>query len=500
MSNKNLEFDPNRFRKQMNKFKTVQPKYEKFAEVLENILEQGARKYAPLAIVQTRPKSISSFAEKILRRKYTNPIKQMTDLCGGRIITNTQSEIKVLSKFIESHFEIDWQNSVDISQRHKPTEFGYRSVHYIISFKPNMFPTAEINIKIPKMLYNLKAEIQIRTFLEHAWADIYHDVGYKGEFKIPTSIERELAATSALLENADKNFSNIIERLRTYKSSYGAYLTKDQIQDKIKRLEMVLEIDKNNFEIAGTIGKLALAIEDWNKAINILSEYENIQHAIILKTLGIAYCKKYRRKSNNRNFKKGQKLLLTAGSPPHNDSDALSSLAGSWKGINDNKAAEYYRQAYELDPTDPYPLGNYLEFKIANEKKLLNFELIKPIINTAIKRCKAYIEVDVNIPWAYYDIGKFNLLLGRPYDSFSAYAKAIDLSTASFMVETSHLSLIKLGVIKKLLLGYDWIDNLFKLGLTVKHKKIIVKQSTHRRIIRKNRNVNLPVVILVGGF
>ncbi len=67
------------------------PNYEDYAEVLQKILEDTAKKYAPLAIVQTRPKSISSFGEKIWRKSdpTKDPVNEFTDLCGGRVITHT---------------------------------------------------------------------------------------------------------------------------------------------------------------------------------------------------------------------------------------------------------------------------------------------------------------------------------------------------------------------------------------------------------------------------
>jgi putative GTP pyrophosphokinase len=188
--------------KQIAKYKHLYPRYVKYTEVLQNLLENVSRKYAPLSIVQTRTKSIGSFAEKILRKKdkYRNPILQITDLCGGRIIANTSSEVNAICDFIRNNFDIDWENSVDVSQRLKPSEFGYRSIHYIVQLKHGVFPGKDINVVIPKDIYGLKAEIQVRTILEHAWADFCHDRSYKGAFKIPAKWEREMATLSAILE------------------------------------------------------------------------------------------------------------------------------------------------------------------------------------------------------------------------------------------------------------------------------------------------------------
>jgi len=125
--------------KQINAFTDIHPSYVKYAKTLRAFLQKMAEKHDSTAIVQTRPKSIASFAEKIVRKwpKYHDPLNQLTDLCGGRIITHKQSQVQEICKLIEENFLIDWDNSVDVKQRLKPSEFGYLSVHYIIQFKPD---------------------------------------------------------------------------------------------------------------------------------------------------------------------------------------------------------------------------------------------------------------------------------------------------------------------------------------------------------------------------
>ncbi len=158
---------------QVAEFTTRLPQYQLFAVTLKKVLKAAARRYAHGAIIKTRPKKIAGFAEKIQRKrhKYDDPVNQITDLCAGRVIVHTPAEVEAISRFIEDHFIIDWDNTVDVSQRLKASEFGYRSVHYIISFKPGVFPTPEIDVTIPDELYGMengRAEIQVRTILEHA--------------------------------------------------------------------------------------------------------------------------------------------------------------------------------------------------------------------------------------------------------------------------------------------------------------------------------------------
>ena len=487
--------------KQIHQFSDIHPRYVTYANTLRILLQKMAAKYDATAIVQTRPKSISSFAEKIVRKwpKYHDPLNQLTDLCGGRVITHTQSQVQSVCQLIEEHFLIDWGNSVDVKQRLKPSEFGYLSVHYIIQFKPGDALEKEFGTRIPGEVLGLKAEIQVRTILEHAWANLYHEWVYKNEFKVPGKLDREMAGIAARLEAADNSFSGVQEALKKYYTSYGAYMDSKQLAGEMEKLEITLKYDPENPVLLRQLGRMALSSEDWDKAITYLSPFETGPDPELLRILGTALCKKYKSQPQDPKFTKGQDLLLLAGSPPHNNPDALSSLAGSWKGRDDAQANLYYQKAFELDPTDAYPLGNYLEGEVLKDKNLSIVGFTKPVIQAAIQRSQSCIEVDVNIPWAYYDMGKLELLLEHPYASFSAYASAIGLSTAAFMVETSLDSLRNLSVVQEHIPGYAWIKNLFYLGFATRFENEQALAEIRKRASSDTRNLRPSCVILAGG-
>ena len=71
---------------EINKYREMYPRYRQYAETLRQVLDQAAKQLAPLAVVQTRPKTIPSFAEKCQRKwpEHKDPVNQFTDLCGGR--------------------------------------------------------------------------------------------------------------------------------------------------------------------------------------------------------------------------------------------------------------------------------------------------------------------------------------------------------------------------------------------------------------------------------
>jgi ppGpp synthetase/RelA/SpoT-type nucleotidyltranferase len=478
--------------------------YKLFADILVQIFEKASIKYAPLAIVQARPKSIAGFAEKILRKnKYTDPVNQITDLCGARVITHLPEEVEEIGEFIKNNFKVDYNNSVDVNQRLKPTEFGYRSVHYIVQFKEGVFPNKDVSVTIPKELSGLKAEIQVRTILEHSWADYNHDLSYKGAFKIPQKWERELAGLAASLESADKTYSRVHSGLQVYATNFGAYMSVEQMQNELGLLELVLESDPQNFEVAHRIGKIAIVMGDWQKAISVLSSFVKSDYQPIIRDLGVALCTHYKDSKDSEEFSQGRKYLEIACAPQYKDFDALSSLAGTYRGIDQEKAHELYKQAFAFDSTNPYVLGNYLESELICRLDTSALCLVTPLIELAIKRSQSQAEVGVNLQWVYYDIGRFYLFLGKPYESLSAYAKALQVSVNDWVIEAALRSIDRLAVVKTQLPGYDWVQRLLLIGLASKFPESDAGRNALNRVKKlastAHQPLKGPIVIVAGG-
>jgi ppGpp synthetase/RelA/SpoT-type nucleotidyltranferase len=489
---------------QVKMYAQLFPQYSLYAETLVKIFERSSKKYAPQAIVQARPKAIASFAEKILRKnKYKDPVNQITDLCGVRVITHIPDEVKAICEFIEKNFIIDWENSLDVSKRLKTSEFGYRSVHYIIQFKDDIFPNKDVAVDIPKEVFGLKAEVQVRTILEHSWADFSHDMSYKGAFKIPQKWERELSGLAASLESVDNSFSRIHSGLQSYAGSYGAYMSKEQMQDEMNLQELILANDQENVEVAHRIGKLALVMGDWQKAVDVASKYVKSDYLPLLRDLGVALCKKHKGDKKSSEYVQGQKYLEIASAPPNKDVDALSSLAGTYKEVDEAKARELYRQAFEIDPTNPYCVGNYIESEIILRKDASAVPMISATIETAIKRSRDQIEVGINLPWAFYDLGKFYLLTGKPLLSLGAYAKGVQISMNNWMIENTLHSINRLSLVRDQLPGYDWIQKLLLIALASKFPetdagKAALKEM-HKLKTTGYKQFQASIIIVAGG-
>ena len=281
MSERRLAGSPEWLKQQTTQFSRVAPALESYATELRRILQSAAGDLAPLAIVQVRTKSPASFAQKALKkqREHDCPTHQFTDLCGGRVIVRTRREVEAISHFVESFFDIDWANSVDTSRRLEPTEFGYRSIHYIVSLNRedhgDGVPDEVFGFEcgICQQRYPLKAEIQVRTMVEHAWSDFSHDISYKGAFELPTRFRREIALIAAELEDVDQSFDRVEGELRIYAADYGAHLDIDQLRERMAQIQMVLDIDPTNAKLGWEIGKLAIAADDPEQARRLFEPF-----------------------------------------------------------------------------------------------------------------------------------------------------------------------------------------------------------------------------------
>ncbi len=191
-------------------YKQQRPTYENFSQVLtvliKSIIEANNIKFH---LIEGRAKEIDSFKNKIelKKGKYKDPLKEIMDLCGIRIIVYYQTDIDKIDKLIKENFDVDTLNSIDKSTILKSNEFGYLSNHYIIRINSSRVHLPEWN-----KFKELNAEIQLRTVLQHSWAAISHELEYKSKFDIPDILKRKLFRLAGLFELADEEFVQVKQR------------------------------------------------------------------------------------------------------------------------------------------------------------------------------------------------------------------------------------------------------------------------------------------------
>ncbi|HGN1344210.1 TPA: GTP pyrophosphokinase family protein [Pseudomonas aeruginosa] len=185
--------------------------YQDFAASIESILIQAIGDIKIINISK-RVKTDKSLAEKLIKKqsKY-NDVSEITDIVGIRIITLFTDDVDKVAKIIESEFELDMENSIDKRKSESPDKFGYISLHYVVKMNQTRASLPEY-----KKFTGLKAEIQIRTSLQHSWAEMEHGLQYKKETSLPYKIKRQLSSLSSLLEIADSQFV----LLKNYEADY----------------------------------------------------------------------------------------------------------------------------------------------------------------------------------------------------------------------------------------------------------------------------------------
>jgi len=156
-----------------------------------------AREAIDLSQIESRTKSPKSFSEKIATKgKYQNPLEEITDLAGLRVIVYYPRDVRAVGALIDREFEIDWENTNRQGEDDPPERFGYRSDHYIVRSPAD------------ERFAGLSAEIQVRTVMQHAWAAVDHRIRYKAG-DLPRDLSRRLFRLSALLELADEQFAGL---------------------------------------------------------------------------------------------------------------------------------------------------------------------------------------------------------------------------------------------------------------------------------------------------
>ncbi|MBR5034308.1 MAG: hypothetical protein IKX71_03300 [Bacteroidales bacterium] len=198
----------------IEQYRSLLPVYTKMAEVIPEKL-RGFFGEAGLivAALEHRVKTEESLVGKLnLKGGKYQSIFDITDIVGLRVITFYIDDVDKVASVMERLFEIDWENSVDKRKAHEADSFGYLSLHYICRIPESAYYDPE-----HPELNKIRFEVQMRTLLQHAWANMNHDTGYKSGVDIPKVYVRNLSRLAGLLEIADDEFSRIRRELADYR-------------------------------------------------------------------------------------------------------------------------------------------------------------------------------------------------------------------------------------------------------------------------------------------
>jgi len=201
----------------LEEYRAAKPVLEKMQVEVTHILQEALeRNGLVVTAIESRIKTEESLTGKLALKgvKYAT-LSDITDILGARIITFYTDDVDRIAAMAEQLFEIDWQNSVDKRKLHQLDSFGYNSLHYIC--------------RLPG--YDYRFELQLRTTLQHAWAAINHDNGYKTGVEIPREYLRRMNRLAGMLEMADDEFSRIRLEINDYRRRVHQLVQNGQLDD-----------------------------------------------------------------------------------------------------------------------------------------------------------------------------------------------------------------------------------------------------------------------------
>ena len=288
---------------------------EYFSETMGNvvrILQQNIR-LSTQPTYKYRVKSFESYYKKVLRLKpdkveADNTLIYLTDMMGVRMICAFLEDINFGLEQIKKLFMI---KEVEVKGADKKfSEFGYESVHVLIKLPDDCMPALEGKYAGLKPITDeLVCEIQIRTILQDAWAEVEHELIYKTEFNpFDIPLRRKLASINASLTLADitfqeiRDYQNKLQRALDVRRRSFYSIADNLLNDEAGKIASADDFSHVSTYVQGTIddlilraiqahneGRLQEAVDIYSAIIAAVPENDKNVIAVIRKHRGMAY-------------------------------------------------------------------------------------------------------------------------------------------------------------------------------------------------------------------
>ncbi|HEY5941265.1 MAG TPA: RelA/SpoT domain-containing protein [Solirubrobacterales bacterium] len=185
------------------------PLYQQLCSKCEELLRDGLRKAGVRGEIEARVKEPVSYLRKVLRDPdYLSGKRPIQDKAGLRIVLPYFNDEKAVRQVIEDRFEVDArEETVD---RLGADRLGYLAVHYIVRVREGWLDEDE-----QTLFEGIQAEIQVGSIAQRAWAEVSHELIYKGAVDIPVEYQRIINRLVALMEVFDSEVKRAREEIAT---------------------------------------------------------------------------------------------------------------------------------------------------------------------------------------------------------------------------------------------------------------------------------------------
>lgn len=190
-------------------FATERPAYAELAEILGTELQSRLDELGLETIVSWRAKQVDSFVKKAFRKGYDDPLEQIRDKAGVRVIVHYLADVPRVEALVYELCEVDRRESKLDALAYD--ELGYLGVHFDVRPKPGIVATAH-TCGLPER----RAEIQVHTKAQSAWAVVSHELLYKSAVQAPDDLRRDITRLVALVELFDAEVARFREAVESH--------------------------------------------------------------------------------------------------------------------------------------------------------------------------------------------------------------------------------------------------------------------------------------------
>ncbi|OLY91197.1 hypothetical protein SAMN05444008_11271 [Cnuella takakiae] len=205
-----------------NEFREIGSDLQRWGRIVDGLLTQELFKEIPNQdLIKIAPsfrlKSEKSYLYKVLYRNkiYAEPLLEVEDKVGTRVVVLKSDQIDLIGQRVLSYegwiAKITKEPLQQIEDQ--PKMFDYQSLHIVV------YPVRQEEWSSTKKEI-LTCEIQIRTLLQHAFAEVSHDSTYKGAYRNDSQLHRLLAKSMALMESTDDYFCQVYNLMADERRNY----------------------------------------------------------------------------------------------------------------------------------------------------------------------------------------------------------------------------------------------------------------------------------------
>lgn len=173
----------------------VRPDYEELTKMVHDELDALLTDACIRHWCSSRTKDVSSYVKTAVKRGYANPLLEIKDKSGVRVLIPFEDLEQVVAEQIRKNFTV--HNEDNKREKLAVDQFGYNALHLEVSLKESN------DAPIDERLKDLRCEIQIHTLALHAWSEVSHDLIYKPTGYVDNEYLRRMNRLIALAEVFD---------------------------------------------------------------------------------------------------------------------------------------------------------------------------------------------------------------------------------------------------------------------------------------------------------